>query len=205
MTKSMGSEWEQSALLGELARPVMHEVNNFLNNLLLQIALIDPALPPPLRDDLAKLVRQGKDLARLTQQWQGRPRPDSAPTALDLDGLLRQICTDYGWNEVVDLRLDSGSTRVFGSEVAVRCLLVLLLTCVVETATGERPVVTTQASKLTVSQSELVAREGADLFEPTTVPRFGLHLAACKAMVQRLGGRARSEGSNIVVELPAAE
>ena len=203
MTKSMGSEWEQSALLGELARPALHEVNNLLHNLLLQIALIDPALPTPLRDDLANLGRQGKDLAQLIQQWQRWPRPDGAATALDLDGLLRQICTDYGWNEAVDLSLDSGSTRILGSEIAVRRLLVLLLTCVVETAAGERPVVRTQEGKLTVSQSGLTPRAGADLFEPTTVPRFGLHLAACKALVQRLGGQVRCEGTTIVVELPA--
>src|SRR5262249_38250434 len=108
------------------------------------------------------------------------------------------------WNEAVELRLDSGSTRVAGSEADLKILVMLLLTCVVEAAGGERLVVTTTPGKLPVSQSGLTPQEGIDLFRPTAMPRYGLLRSACKVVVQRMGGQIRADGTSIIVELPAA-
>ncbi|MFO0968894.1 MAG: hypothetical protein U0793_25350 [Gemmataceae bacterium] len=213
ITEPMGADWENDATLGALARPLMHEANNFLNNLLLQIALLDTTLPPPLRDDLDTLRRQGKDLAHLVQQWQRWPRPDAQRTAVDLSELLRRIVSDRSWSDALDLRCDPAATRVLGSEALLKTLLVLLLNCVVETRNAGVPVVLTQAGPaaalLSIRHSRLTPVQGDDIFEPNAVPRFGLALAACKSLAQRLGGQMRSEVDTlghrtILVELVAA-
>ncbi len=81
-----------AALLGELARPAFHECNNFLNNCLLQFALIEEALPESLRADLASLRNQGKRLANLIAAWQGFRKPGAAePVDIDLRDLLDEV------------------------------------------------------------------------------------------------------------------
>ena len=44
--------------LGELAGPLIHEVNNYLNNLTLHLALLQQQTPGGLTDDLQSLRRQ---------------------------------------------------------------------------------------------------------------------------------------------------
>jgi hypothetical protein len=63
-------ETEELALLAELARPVAHECNNFLNNLLLQLAISENDLPESHRADWDRIRQAGKKLGRLLQEWQ---------------------------------------------------------------------------------------------------------------------------------------
>ena len=63
-------ELEQMAMMGELARPLVHECNNFLNNWLLQVALFQAELPDNLRVRCETLRRESWMLAELLRQWQ---------------------------------------------------------------------------------------------------------------------------------------
>jgi signal transduction histidine kinase len=79
------------ANVAELAGPVAHEVNNFLNALLLQLAVLEQLGPENLRSDLVEIRRQGKALATIVQQWQQyRRRQQAALRPTDLNRILAQ-------------------------------------------------------------------------------------------------------------------
>lgn len=62
----------QAALadLGELAAPMAHQVNNFLNNVLLDIAVLESGLPDSHRETVEEIRRQGRALAQVVRSWQ---------------------------------------------------------------------------------------------------------------------------------------
>src|SRR5688572_16270885 len=90
-------EWEQAASMGELARPLVHEVNNFLNTIMLQLAAMQPGLPPQFADDLQVIRRRGKQLAQLVQQWQRQPRCEKPSTRTNLKELLETLVQERSW------------------------------------------------------------------------------------------------------------
>src|ERR1700722_17728386 len=89
------------AMLGELARPLTHECNNFLNNLLLQLALSEKSFPEPLQQEWANIRREGRKLAGLLQQWQRHRQPcPEGPTKFNLNEVIQEIvdeiCSEPG-------------------------------------------------------------------------------------------------------------
>lgn len=75
--------------IGALAGPVAHGFNNFLNVLLLHIAVLERKVPEGLRADLAELRRQGAGTAALVKRLQqGRRQPPLALRPLDLNPLV---------------------------------------------------------------------------------------------------------------------
>ncbi len=88
-----GTVAEQTWLanLGTLASPITHEFNNFLNVLLLQIAVLEHELPDRRRGEFAVIRQQGKQVAELVRQWQqyrSRQQPESQP--LDVNRAVRE-------------------------------------------------------------------------------------------------------------------
>src|SRR5262249_49354772 len=80
---------------GELAAPLAHEVNNYLNLLLLQISVLELRVPPEARPDLAEVRRQGKLLAELVKHWQRSRSLQNAPSrAIDFNNLLEQLVAE---------------------------------------------------------------------------------------------------------------
>ncbi|HXG11512.1 MAG TPA: sensor histidine kinase, partial [Gemmataceae bacterium] len=80
------------AAVGELAGPMAHEFNNFLNVLLLHLAVLEHELPENLRSELAQIRKQGKEAAALIGRWQQyrrRPQPESRP--VDLNRVVREV------------------------------------------------------------------------------------------------------------------
>src|SRR5262249_36413323 len=76
--------------LGELAGPVVHEFNNFLNATLLHLAVLEQDVPESLRGELAEINRQGKSIAALLKQWQQcRRHSQPAPHPVDLKRVVR--------------------------------------------------------------------------------------------------------------------
>jgi signal transduction histidine kinase len=63
---------EQSWLAntGELSSPLTHEFNNFLNIVLLHVALLEAEIPEKLRPELLELRRQGGSMTSLVKQFQ---------------------------------------------------------------------------------------------------------------------------------------
>src|SRR5205823_9475406 len=70
--------------LGELAGPLIHEVNNYLNNLTLHLALLQQQTPGGLSDDLQSLRRQAGHVSLQLQRFQ-RHRHNATPAAGEVD------------------------------------------------------------------------------------------------------------------------
>jgi signal transduction histidine kinase len=86
------SEQNWLANLGALASPVTHEFNNFLNVILLQVAVLEQELPAKRRGELTIIRQQGKSVAELIRQWQQyRYRQQPALQAVDLNRVVRQV------------------------------------------------------------------------------------------------------------------
>ena len=64
MSNSELDDTEQSAFLAELAGPLVHESNNFLNNLFLHMALFQEHLPDQRRADCDNVRKEGKQLVQ---------------------------------------------------------------------------------------------------------------------------------------------
>jgi signal transduction histidine kinase len=63
-----GQSW--LANTGELSGPLTHEFNNFLNIVLLHVALLEAEIPEKLRPELLELRRQGASITSLVKQFQ---------------------------------------------------------------------------------------------------------------------------------------
>lgn len=79
------------ASTGELASPLTHEFNNFLNIVLLHVALLETEVPEKLRPELIELRRQGATMTRLVKQFQQhRRRLHSVLIPADLNRLVHE-------------------------------------------------------------------------------------------------------------------
>src|SRR4051812_42186097 len=86
----LSDQLEYAALVGELARPMVHEFNNFLNTVLLQVALLEATAPPELRADIALLAKESKNVAKIIQAWHRLNRPHQAKAELlDINEVVR--------------------------------------------------------------------------------------------------------------------
>src|SRR5262245_13984155 len=102
------AELTDRADLAALAGPLAHEVNNFLNVVLLQVAVMEPAASPALREELAGIRRQGKNLGDLVRRWQDyRTRHPPRICRVDLNEAVRQATEALGsLDHDAALRLD---------------------------------------------------------------------------------------------------
>ena len=83
------------ANLGELASPVSHEMNNFLNATLLHVAVLGLQAPQALGHDLAEIRRQGTVMAGVVKQLQQyRRRHQPLPQSVDLNRVVREVVED---------------------------------------------------------------------------------------------------------------
>src|SRR5262245_23239134 len=81
-------EW--LADLGELAAPVMHEFNNFLNTTILQITILERQAAPEVVADLAELRRQCREVTGVIRRWQQqRHHRPVEPGPVDLNAAVR--------------------------------------------------------------------------------------------------------------------
>jgi signal transduction histidine kinase len=79
------------AELGALASPLVHAVNNFLNVVSLQLAVMARLVPEATGAELASIRQNGKALAALVQEWlRSRSRSRPAPERADLNRLVEE-------------------------------------------------------------------------------------------------------------------
>src|SRR5437879_8169204 len=197
---------------GELAGPLAHEVNNFLNVLLLNPAVL-------LRDELAEVRRQGKQLGKLVERWQ-RSRGAARPRAVDVGKALQRL--DLSASPVT-VRTETAFQlpAVLGVPTDVYRLLGFLVKHAVAAAAAGEGTIRIQAKavgekvqlRVEDTGSSLSREELAQIFEPCFPGRPGtdsLELAACWTIVKkRLNGTITAEnlpggGIAIVVELLVA-
>jgi C4-dicarboxylate-specific signal transduction histidine kinase len=117
------------ANLGVLASPVTHEFNNFLNVLLLQIAVLEHDLPEKRRGEFRSIRQQGKIVAELIRQWQQyRSRQPAPLEPLDLNQLVGEtveaLCREEpGFGEAPLRMLPPGAEGPPGDGVWVQLVL----------------------------------------------------------------------------------
>jgi signal transduction histidine kinase len=226
---SVEEEW--LANVNELVGPILHEVNNFLNTVLLHVAVLEAEVAETHAPDLAEIRRQGGVLAALVgrfQQCRQRQRP--APEPVDLNGIISEVVAALGsglsgpgqalpahtpvrWLPAPEL------PPVQGSAGDLKRLFTFLLKNAVAASPETEPV-TIRTEKEKGRVVSVIEDRGppaaadllANFFDPGVVGREGtnsLELAACKALVRRLQGKLHCEnraggGVTITVELPAA-
>jgi signal transduction histidine kinase len=221
MNPSAYRETEQLAQLGELARPLVHECNNFLNNFLLQLALSEKELPESLRGEWSRLRIEGRELARLLQAWQRHRRysqPDAEKT--DLNQIFRDIAEEMrAQNSLVCLAgpVDPEPIWVIGQGGEVKRLFQLLLSSAAIESTVHRTIEVHSSAlnnKIFIRLNEPSEAEnphGWSDFNAAPAPKdIGFLIAvASRSLVEHLGGvlrvEATAEGrSFLAIELPAA-
>jgi signal transduction histidine kinase len=215
------------ALLGELARPVMHDLNNYLNVFLLQLAVIEAELPDRLRVDLTEIRRQGSAAAALIKQFQ-RYHQVATPGPVDLNRAVGEALTELqagpppgvAGGLAVEQSLAPGLPPVLGSRLELRwaCFFLLRNAAAVLPPEGGRLCVATRSAGDVVVADFADNGPGVDeerlphLFDPGRGVREGtntLELAACRNIVRRLRGNLTAEnlpggGVGVRLELPAA-
>lgn len=101
------------AKIGELAGPVAHEINNFINAMLLQLSVIESRLPTETRGELAAIREQAVNVTSVLKQLREcRKRQQREPRPVDLHRTIWQAIASL--NREADER--GGSPRLFPSE-----------------------------------------------------------------------------------------
>jgi len=217
---------KQLAMLAELARPLSHECNNFLNNLLMQLAISEKSFPESSRAEWANIRSEGRKLANLFQQWQ-RQRKQSCdgPTKIEFNQLIQETAAE--------LRLESGTVQLLvqpaegplwvkGFTGDVQCLVTLLLRYALAALQGSGDADPAIDIHLGESHGRIVFRLlvvgapggkvlWADFDDVPSSERITLSLPAltCKSLADRLEGSIRIERDAhgrrlLAVELPSA-
>jgi C4-dicarboxylate-specific signal transduction histidine kinase len=212
-------EVHDDGLLAELARPLMHDFNNFLNTLLLQIAVLDHRLPGEFREELAPLRREAKAMAELIRQWQRyRKAPISQESPSDLNGILEDVVAAYrATGAEIELTLASERTPVAAPAKELRRLCWLLLADAVA-AVKERPAgririrIEPAAGQVLLAiqdNREGVSSEDIAAWFEARASGHALERAASQAIIRSLRGRIEAEAKSgemltVRVSLPAA-
>jgi signal transduction histidine kinase len=216
---------ELLADIAEVASPMAHEFNNFLNALLLRIAVLEMQLPSEMRPGLEEMRQQGKSLAALVHHWQYYRRRQSGGSTVDLNRVvldtLQKLCTvatgpllrlelpdsakKSGMEGTrVRLELHDGPLAVSGTAVDLQRLCTFLLrNAAAVTPPDARVIVQTARSggkgllRVEDAGPAVTPEQLAELFTPYPVRpgTNGLELAACKSIVRRLQGSIAAENN----------
>jgi C4-dicarboxylate-specific signal transduction histidine kinase len=202
------NQLEESALLGELARPLVHEFNNFLNITLLQMAVLESAVPTPPGLDFEPIRKESQKIVKLIQKWcRYIERQSEHAGAFDLHEVIRDLLKRPKKTQPRQVRLEllAGPFWVAGSILDWRrmCLL-LFYGNLNERAPDAEKTVTVRTEKkqqkaiLSVVEDSppWTEKELAELFEPTRSVGSGLALAACKSLAYRLEGHLYPENQS---------
>jgi signal transduction histidine kinase len=216
---------EDMAFLAELARPLAHETNNFLNNLLLQLAISEKAIPEPYRSDWRNIRSEGEKLADLLQQWQRqRKHSERGPGRIDLNQVMQDAVaaqrTEAQTTKLVFAPLRE-SAWIRGFMPAVSCLCSLLVRVAVEDSEANgaagiefRLERIQQRILFRLVDAEATSPElsrWSDFEDVASSQRRAVSLPAlcCRSLVDHLGGSIRIEKDGrgrmvLVVDLPLA-
>lgn len=193
---------EGLADIGELVGPVAHEVNNYLNTILLQLSIVEQEFPDVV-SDVSEIRKQGRGMSGLMRQLQQYLHRVPAPPTQAVD--LRQIIEDMlaGWAESdrsrIELTFAPDLPPIRGSAADLQRLCRFLLRNLLQATEASILQLRTRADKgraiLEVIAPVVLPDDGAQLFEAQAdIEQVNsLELAACKRIVHRLGGSIHAE------------
>jgi hypothetical protein len=132
-------ESQSATLLGDAIPALVHEVNNHLNQILLQAAIVQTKVDPSVREELGLIRREGKqaaDLLRPLQQvWQ-----DQSAQTIDLNILVREVVEALGEGpKRIPMNLAAMESSVPSAGGALRRLVSLLIQASLSCQSGEAP------------------------------------------------------------------
>jgi C4-dicarboxylate-specific signal transduction histidine kinase len=206
--KDFRAQLEHAALRGELARPMAHEFNNFLNTILMQVAILETVVPEALRTDLAVVSKESKKISKVIQDWQRWGARPTQQQPLDIneivqDALCSPIVVPIAANVVLDLAPGPLVTEI--APLPLRQLCLLLLSGIAKNRGGRgdamKIVVRTRRSEgqalLTFIDNgpHLSAQSLVELFDPIRSERAGLEFAVVRNLAEGLEGRLVAENS----------
>jgi len=199
-------ELEVDALLGELARPLTHEFNNFLNTLLLQFAVMEQEGTDGARARLRAIRKEAKLVARQIQAWQRMKKDSDHDTEeVDLNGIVRDVLASFAHDSaVIEASLSTSPTMVRASAVKLKRLCGLMLNDVAalnRSASGQGRVQTIAGPKENVliveGHREGISTADADAWfdirGADQSSRSKLQRVAAHGLARRLGGSLHAE------------
>jgi phosphoglycerate-specific signal transduction histidine kinase len=189
---------------GETAAILAHEVNDYLNTVMLQLAILEGQITPSARSELATLRRQSARLAELVRVWQdSRRKSRLTEPAVDLNQIVRETTEAIKQNQSIfaeaalELALESDVPPVAGSIVDLRRLCAFLIknAILASRASGRKTIVRSVGED---DSAVLEIRPGFDL-ERQLDSNTGdgtnrLELACCRRLIQRLQGQSQVSG-----------
>lgn len=203
------TEQARLADFDKLARAVTHEFNNFLNVLLLQVAVLEQELPSELRSDLADIRRQAgkvaaavKQLQQYRQQCQGVMRPldlnEAITNAVESLPRPKMPGTQNPESSRLRLALATELPHVLASEQALKQL------CQILAQFGES--VAGKGNEVVTIATAWRGQYAAIVISAPAATRSAISEAAneCQALVSDLQGKIERAGEgNLTVELLA--
>jgi len=208
----------------ELAGVLIHEFNNVLNNITLQLVLLDRTAPPQTKTDLAEIRRQIVEVSGLVRKYHMAHRPPAQPPSVPSPSrLLRQTIEALqatrpvpGVEWRLDLPEELPAAAIGPREFRLLCDYLLRNALAGVTPAGGGIVVQASANDKVVSLRirdtgpAVPAANLSRVFVPTQECRpgaNGLELAAARSIIRRSGGRLTASsppegGLEVVVELP---
>jgi C4-dicarboxylate-specific signal transduction histidine kinase len=212
-------ELERSSLLGELARSVFHDCNDFLNNLLLQLVLIEEAVPASAQADLAQLKRSAKRIASKIHECQQFRRSEAQALSTNLDDAVADSvheveCDRAGSADAITVRLSAVPASVHCPPGALRRLCFFLLRDALNAA--EKVEITSERSgsdahlQIDDNRRGVADAELSEWFqsqESSPHSRSPLEIAACVSIANRCGatiqaGRSALGGVRVDIAFP---
>jgi signal transduction histidine kinase len=209
--------------IGEMTRPVTHEFNNFLNTLLLHLAVIEPKIPEDMRSDVEEVRKQARNATTIIKELQlHRRQRQVRPGPADLNNAVRSAIAKIGHREhvipaasetvdlpegeavSVELDLDAKAALVpaLSSDLVRLCTFLLHSAEASASGSGRPVLVRTRCSedKVTLDLEYSVSsasRESLasffDLSNSEPDRAHRLELAASKSLAKRLQGRICAE------------
>jgi signal transduction histidine kinase len=199
------SDWE---VLSEITSLVAHEFNNYLNGILLHVALLEQELAPAARPELGvirKLSHEAADLVKRLQQFNQREIPALQP--VDLNGVVREsLAKLHAPGQPLSIRqeLPSELPPVLAAPDYLERLVTLVVTNSLAVSIPGQGAVTVRTKhagqKVLVvvedSGPHVAADRMAHVFEPFAVGRAGedgIRLPVSKLLARRLQGTIRAD------------
>jgi signal transduction histidine kinase len=225
------AEESLKADLGEMAGPLIHEVTNLLNNLMLNLMLLEEEAADPSAINVAKIKTRSDHITGLIKEIQDyRRRRSGAAGTVDLNRAVEEAAAILGRDypglaaEPVDLRmaldLAPGLPPVRATHAdMVRCILFVLKSAVQATRAAELELQVRTARSaagvqlgLEIPGLQVPVESPMRLFDTLSSlsPGFSfLDLSTSKSIARRFGGVFRAacpaNGSlSITLEIPSA-